>query len=85
MSTFEKLKARLRRKPVDFTFKELQLLLSGIGYKEDQGGHSSGSRVTFFQSQLNHVIKIHKPHPGNNLKRYQVKQIVETLTNQKLL
>lgn len=85
MSIHEKLKTRFLKRPKDFTFKELRTLLAGLGYTEDQGGLSSGSRVTFFNYQLNHVIKLHKPHPGNVLKQYQIKQIIEKLTSQNLL
>ena len=85
MSTHEKLRARFRKKPKDFTFKELKTLLAGLGYAEEQGGLSSGSRITFFNCQLNHVIKLHKPHPDNVLKQYQIKQIIEKLNSQNLL
>jgi hypothetical protein len=85
MSIHEKLKSRLRKKPSDFSFKELRTLLNGLGYVESQGGQTSGSRVTFFNKKLNHIIKLHRPHPGNILKNYQVKQLVDTLINQILL
>ena len=85
MSTHEKLKARIRRRPTDFTFKEIKTLLQGLGYTEESGGHSGGSRVTFYNRKLNQVIKLHKPHPKNVLKQYQIKQVIETLTIQKLI
>ena len=85
MSIHEKLKARLRRRPTDFTFRELKTLLVGLGYSEEPGGHSSESRVAFYNRKLNHVIKLHKPHPQNVLKQYQIKQVIETLTIQKLI
>lgn len=69
MGTKEKLIQRFKSKPKDFTFGELQRLLQGYGYSEQQG---SGSRVVFANDTLNHKIKLHKPHPGNILKRYQL-------------
>jgi hypothetical protein len=38
MSIHEKLKNRIRRKPSDFSFKELRTLLNGLGYIEEHGG-----------------------------------------------
>jgi len=69
MGTKEKLIQRFKSKPKDFTFGELQRLLQGFGYSEQQ---VSGSRVVFANDTLNHKIKLHKPHPGNILKRYQL-------------
>lgn len=85
MSIHEKLKNRIRRKPSDFSFKELRTLLNGLGYVEEHGGQTGGSRVTFYNNKLNHIIKLHRPHPGSILKKYQVKQILDSLLNQKLL
>ena len=69
MGTKEKLIQRFKSKPKDFTFGELQRLLQGFGYSEQQ---VSGSRVVFANDTLNHKIKLHKPHLGNILKRYQL-------------
>jgi len=41
-------------------------------------GKTSGSRVEFI-SEDGIPINLHKPHPGNELKEYQVKGIVKTL------
>jgi len=74
MSTIDKLTIRLLSYPKDFTYNELKTLLSSFGYCEIQ---SAGSRVYF--SKENHKIKLHRPHPGNVLKAYQLKLIVEEL------
>jgi hypothetical protein len=80
MSKTDKLIIRLLSGPKDFTYGELKTLLSSFGYEEIQG---SGSRVCF--SKGNHKIKLHKPHPENMLKRYQLDFIIEELTNKGLI
>ena len=76
MGTKEKLIARFLSKPKDFTYSELKRLLSFYGYTEEQ---ASGSRVVFVNKEGGHKIKLHKPHPGNVLKRYQVELIENEL------
>ena len=80
MSKSDKLLMRFLSCPKDFTYSELKRLLSSFGYKEIQG---TGSRVCF--AKENHKIKLHKPHPDNKLKRYQLDLIVEELTNKGLI
>lgn len=85
MSQREKLIKRLLNKPVDFTYDELRKLLGKLGYKESQSGKTSGSRVAFFNEKIQHIIRLHKPHPKNVLKQYQVEQLVEELTTRGLI
>jgi hypothetical protein len=80
MSKIEKLIARLLSCPKDFTYSELKTLLIALGYDEMQG---AGSRVCFAKD--GHKIKLHKPHPGNLLKAYQLNLIIEALTEKGLL
>ena len=82
MTKAEKLLNRFLTRPKDFTYKELPGLLSSFGYKEQQG---SGSRVVFFNEGIKHNIKLHKPHPGNVLKRYQIDLIIKELKSNGLL
>ena len=82
MTQSEKLLNRLLSRPKDFTYNELLRLLSNEGYKEQQG---SGSRVVFFNEELKHNIKLHKPHPGNVLKRYQIDLVIQELKTNGLL
>lgn len=82
MSSFEKLQTRFLSTPKDFSYDELKRLLSGFGYKEQQ---RSGSRTVFKNERLHHSIKLHKPHPGNILKRYQVNIILKELKIKGLL
>jgi predicted RNA binding protein YcfA (HicA-like mRNA interferase family) len=82
MGTKDKLLQRFRSKPKDFTFDELKRLLKRFGYQEQQG---SGSRVIFVNENLTHKIKLHKPHPENIVKRYQLDLIEQELEKNQLL
>lgn len=82
MSKREKLSKRLLKIPSDFEYDELRSLLNKLGYIEDNRGHTSGSRVAFIHSETGQIIRLHKPHPGNILKRYQIEQLVEELKRQ---
>ena len=83
MSKKEKLIARLLSLPKDFTYDEMKTLLGYLGFEEDNKGATSGSRVQFIKDE--HTILLHKPHPGNQLKPYQVKNVVIELRNLKLI
>ena len=79
MSRKEKLVERFRKQPKDFTFQELTKLLSGFGYIEENKGRTSGSRVLFYNKEKGHSIMLHKPHPGNILKSYALKYVLQEL------
>jgi hypothetical protein len=85
MSKKEKLKRRLAAKPKDFSYAELKTLLVGLGYSEDHKGKTSGSRVVFIRSENGHLISLHKPHPGNILKTYQINQLIDELKKEGLI
>ncbi|MDP4030537.1 MAG: type II toxin-antitoxin system HicA family toxin [Gallionella sp.] len=78
MGKHEKLLARLKSRPKDFTFQELATLLSGLGYRLCTQGRSSGSAVRFVHSEYA-PISLHKPHPSNELKRYVIEVVIERL------
>lgn len=77
--TLEKAIDRLLSKPKDYTYSELRSLLNKFGYEEQTKGKSSGSRVAFFNSNNKNLIRLHKPHPGNIVKRYVIDQVIESL------
>lgn len=79
MSKKDKLLKRLVSKPTDFTYYELKTLLEYLGFSENNQGKTSGSRVTFWSESLRQIIMLHRPHPGNILKEYQVKQVIVVL------
>ena len=79
MSQKDKLLERLLAKPKNFTHSELRTLLKGFGYREAKTGRTSGSRVAFVNDDTQHIIRLHRPHPGNELKRYQLDYLIEEL------
>jgi len=84
LSKKEKLARRLQSRPTDFTFDELTTLLMSLGYSMEKAGKTSGSRVAF-SNMTGDYIRLHKPHPRNILKLYQIDIIVEKLTERGLL
>jgi len=78
MGTKEKLRERFLKIPSDFTFDEMQRLLEGYGYEKSDKGRTSGSRV-IFKNDNKRPIMLHKPHPGNIVKGYAMKQVYEDL------
>ena len=85
MSKYEKLRDRFLRKPRDFTYGELVSLLGHFGYSEHKVGKTAGSRKAFIHIETQHVIRLHKPHPGTELRMYQINEIIEELKKNGLL
>ena len=87
MSTKEKQIDRLKSLPNDYTFKEAKTLAEKLGYSTQNKGSTSGSRVMFIKNiyndkgELQNVLKImlHKPHPGDIMKLYAVKDFLYAL------
>ena len=84
MSQNDKLIERFKTIPANFTFAELEKLLTNLGYIKYNKGKTSGSRV-IFKDQEGHPIMLHKPHPGNIVKQYALRQVLEELQNRQLL
>ncbi len=82
MTKHDKLIKKLLSRPRDFTCDEMKTLLRGLGYEEESKGRASGSRVAFIHRNTRHIIMLHKPHPRNELKLYQVGQIIKVLKDQ---
>ena len=80
----EKLIERLKAYPKDFTFAEMETLLGYFAYRPSNKGKTSGSRISFV-SDSHPPIFLHKPHPRKELLEYQVKQIIDILTQEGLL
>ena len=80
----EKLIARLKSQPKDFTFEEAETLLGLLGYAKDNKGKTSGSRVMFFGKNKSAIL-LHKPHPRKELLEYQIKQLIEKLSEEELI
>ena len=84
MGSKEKLRERFMRIPSDFTFDEMQRLLEGYGYESRNKGKTSGSRI-IFKNGDKRPIMLHKPHPGNIVKEYAMKQVYNELKEAGLL
>ena len=84
MSRKEKLIRRLQSRPKDFTFDELVTLLGYFGFQQASAGNTAGSRVEFRNAE-GKIIKLHRPHPGNEFKPYLVRQIIDDLKGRGLI
>ncbi len=78
MAKIDKLIARLLVRPTDFTWDELTNVLIYFGYQELKKGKTGGSRRKF-ADEGKRMINLHKPHPGNILKRYMIDQVIAVL------
>lgn len=85
MSRKDKIIKRLLSKPKDFSYDELMALLKIFGYMEIKKGKTSGSRRAYISEKTGHIIRFHKPHPGNELRIYQVELLIEILKKEDLL
>ena len=79
MSKSEKLLKRLQSNPKDFTFGELETLLTGLGFQLSNAGGTSGSAVRFINRETGQIIRLHKPHPSPLIQRYLIKFILNEL------
>ncbi len=68
-----------------FQWYEKQRRGLGFEYTEKQQGKTSGSRVAFINMQTKHILRLHKPHPGNQLKLYQIDLILNELKERGIL
>ncbi len=85
MTKIDKLVDRLLREPKDFSFTELTNVLTHFGYIEIKTGKTAGFRMAFIREDSNHIIRLHKPHPKQILKMYQIKNILVELKKEKLI
>jgi predicted RNA binding protein YcfA (HicA-like mRNA interferase family) len=74
--------AKLLNEQTLFTWSELVTLLHRLGYTQIEG---AGSRVKFDIGDPSAMITLHRPHPGNELKHYIRRQIIEQLRSGELI
>ncbi|MDE6335927.1 MAG: type II toxin-antitoxin system HicA family toxin [Muribaculaceae bacterium] len=84
MGTKNKLITRFKTLPKDFSWEEVNRMLVGMGYSLRNKGKTSGSRVIFI-CEGRKPIMLHKPHPGNIIKEYVLKQLFENLKEEGLI
>jgi len=85
MSKYDKVLLKLLNRNSTITYQEIKYLLGKLGYEETQKGKTSGSRVAFINYEEKHIIRLHKPHPANELKTYVKREIISELKDKKLL
>lgn len=84
MGQKEKLIKKLKSKPKDMTFEEVETLLKYLSYYRSDKGKTSGSRVIFVRDGHAPIL-LHKPHPRKELLGYQIKQLLEVLEQEELV
>lgn len=79
MAKHTKLREKLFANPAprNFTWDELVYLLEHYGYEIHN--NNGGSSRKFVNKGAGHIISLHKPHPGNELKAYVVKRAKEAI------
>lgn len=79
MSQFEKLRERVLNVPKDLTYEEIKKFLAHFGFEEQNKGKTSGSRIMYYRNSDQAAILLHKPHPGNIMKKYAIEQVIRVL------
>lgn len=82
MSKFLKALDRLKSKPKDFTWKELQTIMGHFGYEELKKG---GLARKFVHREKKVVVSLHEPHPNPTMKSYAVDIVINHLMEEGLL
>ena len=82
MSRSAKALERLKSAPRDFTWSEIETVMSHFGYELRRTG---GSGRKFIHPETKATLMLHEPHPGSILKAYQVKDAIKFLTQEKHL
>ena len=68
---------KFNNNPKDLTWDELIKILAHYGFVEiSKKGKTGGSRVKFVNEKKD-IINLHKPYPGNIVKQYVIRQILE--------
>lgn len=76
MSKLQKALDRLCRRRKDYTWLELEVVMTHFGYEILMG---SGARRKFFHPERKVFVSLHKPHPRPFLKEYAIKIVIEHL------
>ena len=86
MSQLNKIITKLQKRPTPrgFTWDDLLKVLTHFGFEPIPRGKTGGSRRKFINADKV-IISLHEPHPRNELKKYQIDQIIEILKNEALL
>ena len=85
MSKEDKFIQRLLSRPKDFKFNELETLLRRFGFEKANKDSTSGSMVAFIKKSTREIIRIHKPHPGDEPGIGTLKNVINYLKEQNYL
>ena len=83
MSSRDKLIERFLKLPNDFSFDELTRFLGGFGFTLSNKGTTSGSRVSFDKGEES--LTLHRPHPGNTVRKGVLKSFRNILKTKGLI
>jgi len=84
MSSIEKLRQELKSRPHTFNWNDIKRVIKDAGYVESKGGKTAGSRVRFTHTTAASIV-LHKPHPGNEMKSYAIRLVVDMLEAEGLI
>ena len=80
VSRKDKLIAKLRARPKDFTWDEACTLMKQCGFAYIKS--SGGGAARMFVHQVTRIkVRLHEPHPQNTLLPYMIDQLLEGLRN----
>jgi hypothetical protein len=85
MTKRDKLIKKLLSRPKDFRYSELTRILFQLGYIELKTGKTAGSRKAFINEKNKHIIRLHKPHPKDIMKMYQIDYLIQELKKKELI
>ena len=74
MARWKMIEQKLKNLSKDITFSDIVNLLEHYGYRQDNKGRTSGSRVRFVLEGHAHIL-LHKLHPQKELKEYMIKDL----------
>ena len=78
MTTKDKLLEKILSNKKNVTYNEITNILTSFGFVEKNKGKTSGSRICFLHDDGTKIL-LHKPHPGNIMKKYAVDIVIEKL------
>lgn len=65
---------RIRRKPKDYTVRELDTLMKKCGCIKGHGGR--GSSLQYYHRETGRMLTFDGPHPEKELYTYQIKKVL---------
>ena len=80
-----KLLDKLLRRSGSFTYKEVQTLMTSLGFIENQKGHTAGSRVSFVHPASKSIFYMHRPHPENTIGKKTIDELVRFLKEEEIV